>query len=70
MANRDPRKNSEGYYDLTAYKGAKPVYDANNAATHEASRLIQVLKYIIDRSGFELIGRIEIRDRKTGKVFK
>ena len=32
--------------------------------------LIKVLKYIISKSGFELVSRIEIKDKKTGRVFK
>jgi hypothetical protein len=32
--------------------------------------LINVLKFIIDWAGFELISRIEIRDKKTRKEFK
>lgn len=55
--------NAEGYPDPTAYHGMK-------RADNKAYFLIRVIKYIIWESGFEVIGRIEIRDRKTGKEYK
>lgn len=66
----DPRKNAEGYSDPTAYEGLKPIIEEENALYREMYNLIKVLKYIIDKSGFELVNRIEIKDKKTGKVFK
>ncbi len=70
MANTDPRRNSEGYYDPTAYLGMKPIVDEENALQREVNTLIKVLKYIINKSGFELVNRIEIRDKQTGKTFR
>ena len=70
MANNDPRKNSEGYSDPTAYLGLKSIIDEENALEREVNTLIKVLKYIIKNSGFELVSRIEIRDKRTGRVFK
>ena len=70
MANKDPRKNSEGYADPTAYYGLKSIIDEETALEKEVNTLIKVLKYIIRNSGFELISRIEIRDKRTGRVFK
>lgn len=70
MANTDPRRNSEGYYDPTAYLGMKPIVDEENALQKEVNALIKVLKYIISKSGFELVNRIEIRDKQTGKTFR
>lgn len=66
----NPRKNSEGYSDPTAYEGLRPIIAEENALNKEVSTLISVLKFIIDKSGFELINRIEIKDKKTGRVFK
>ncbi len=66
----NPRRNSEGYYDPTAYAGMRPIIEAENALQGEVNALIKVLKYIIDKSGFDLVSRIEIRDRKTGKTFR
>ena len=43
---------------------------SNQAADEQAKRVdsvIRVIKYIIGLAGFELIARIEIRDRRTGR---
>lgn len=32
--------------------------------------LIKVLKFITAESGFELLARIEIKDKKTGRCFR
>lgn len=70
MANTNPRKNSEGYSDPTAYFGLKSIIEEENTLEREVNTLIRVLKYIIGNSGFELVSRIEIRDKKTGRVFR
>lgn len=61
----EDRKNAEGYSDLTAY-GAL----SNIESEQRATRLIGVLKYVIKGSGFELVERIHIRDKRTGREFK
>ena len=66
----NPKLNSEGYYDPTAYEGMKSVIQADNALMRDVNNLIHVLKYIIDKSGFELVSRIEIRHKKTGRIFR
>ena len=68
--NNNPRRNSEGYSDPTAYEGLKNIMQEENALDREANALIKVLKYIISHSGFELMNRIEIRDIKTGREFR
>lgn len=69
MANY-PKRNSEGYYDPTAYEGVKSIVREENALDGRVSDLVKVLKFIIRNSGFELVSRIEIKDVKTGRVFK
>lgn len=69
MAN-DPRRNSEGYYDPTAYEGMRSLIREENALEGRVSDLIKVLKFIIRNCGFEVVSRIEIKDIKTGRVFR
>ncbi|MBQ7047677.1 MAG: hypothetical protein IJN86_01900 [Clostridia bacterium] len=66
----NPKRNSEGYSDPTAYLGLRPIIQEENALERDVNMLIKVLKYIISKSGFELVSRIEIKDKKTGRVFK
>lgn len=69
MANY-PKRNSEGYYDPTAYEGVKSIVREENALDGRVSDLVKVLKFIIRNCGFEFVSRIEIKDVKTGRVFK
>ena len=64
------RRNSEGYFYPTAYMGLKPIIEEENALEREVNMLVKVLKYIISKSGFELVNRIELRDKKTGRTFR
>lgn len=62
---RDETKNSEHYDDFTAYKAIR-----NIESEERAKNLISVLLYIIKKRGFELVNRIHLRDKKTGKEYK
>ena len=68
--NRNPKKNSEGYPDPTAYEGLRPIIEEENALERKVNQLIKTLKYITGLAGFELISRIEIKDKETGRIFK
>lgn len=69
MAN-NLKRNAEGYYDPTAYEGLKGIIAEETALEKKANFLIKIIKYIIRESGFELLNRIEIKDTKTGRIFK
>lgn len=68
--NTNPKKNSEGYSDPTAYEGLRPIIEEENAIGRRVTQLIKTLKYIIGLAGFELVYRIEIKDKKTGRSFR
>ena len=55
-------RNKEGYADPTA-----------GAAIHEAepkAKKKEVLKQMIDIAGYEMVGRIVLRDKDTGKEYR
>lgn len=64
------KKNKEGYHDPTAYAAISKVQRDEIEQQRRVSELVNVLKYIIDKSGFELTARIELRDKRTGKEFR
>lgn len=71
MGNRDnPRNNSEGYADPTAYEGTKNIIREENLQQKRITELMNVLRYIIDKAGFELKYRIVLVDKKTGKEYR
>ncbi len=66
-----PWENGEGYADPTAYNAIKKVSaEGHEALDAKVNTLIKVLKFIIAESGFELLARIEIKDKKTGRCFR
>jgi len=67
---RDLKYNQNGYADPTAYEAISQVIKEEIELNKKVHNLISVLKFIIDWAGFELIGRIEIRDKKTRKEFR
>lgn len=70
MPDYGMRRNCEGYSDPTAYAALAKISQEENEQQRRASDLIRVLKYIVDKSGFELAARIELREKKTGKEFR
>lgn len=66
----NPKCNSEGYADPTAYYGTKEIIREESETEKRAYDLIKVLKFIIRSCGFELIERVKIKDTKTGKEFR
>ncbi len=69
MAN-NKYQNGSGYNDPTAFYGTKSVVKEENELDKKAFNLIKVLKYMIGLAGFELVSRIELRDKKSGKEFR
>lgn len=67
---KNPYFNNSGCADPTAYEALKPLIKEETALDKRVHNLINVLKFIIDWAGFELVQRIEVRDKKTGKEFK
>ena len=70
VAGRNPMFNTSGCKDLTAYYAIGNVIKEEKELDKRVRNLISVLKFIIDWAGFELISRIEIRDKKTRKEFR
>ena len=67
--SNDLRRNAEGYVDPTAYVALKSI--ANDEKTEKkAAYVVSILKFIIRESGFELLNRIELKDKKTGRTFR
>ena len=67
---KNPFYNQSGCPDPTAYYALKPIIKDDAALENHKNFLIKVLKYIINNAGFELISRIELRDKNTGGEFR
>lgn len=62
--------NASGCPDPTAYVALQKVSKEEKELSNKVSELLKVLKTIIEWAGFELIGRIWLKDKKTGREFR
>ena len=63
-------KNKEGYADPTAAEAIGTVTKEEKKQNEEVAILVNILKQMISLAGFEMVGRITLRDKKTGKEYK
>lgn len=61
--NRNPKKNSEGYPDPTAYEGLRPIIEEENALERRVNQLIKTLKYI---TGLRTSRSLSFNGKETG----
>lgn len=67
---KNPRNNSEGYPNPTAYEAIRNVMQEEYQKTKSVTELVAVIKYIADKAGFEISNRITFRDKKTGLEYR
>lgn len=70
-----PRKsspffNSEGYADPTAFFGTKNIIKEETEMENKVHALVHIIRDIANLAGFEVIGRIQFRHKKSGREFK
>lgn len=70
MRSRIPVKNIEGYANPTAYAAMSAVQREQDDAEMRVQNFIRAIKTIIDQSGYDLMARIELRDRLTGREYR
>lgn len=67
-------RNNEGYPDPTAGEAigtlAKEEKREERERNAAVTSLITMLKQIISLAGFELVGRIVLKDKETGKEYR
>lgn len=66
IKDRELRKNASGCNDLTAYQAMKNIDEEEE----EFKKLFRTLRYICNVAGFEFDGRICIRNKESGRVYK
>lgn len=66
---KDPRRNGSGCMDLTAFEAIRNV-EREAEAEERFKKLLNTIFYICDLAGFHIEGRIVIKDKKTGKIWR
>nr|DAD84496.1 MAG TPA: hypothetical protein [Myoviridae sp. ctCjb12] len=74
MSNDNMSRNAEHYADPTpaaAMKNIRKDERQKDAATMlQISILVPLLRQVADIAGFEILGRIPLRDKATGKEYR
>lgn len=65
-----PFKNPDGYPDPTAHAALTAAQKQSDDADARVQEFIRSVKVLIDQSGYDLLARIEIRDRRTGRIYR
>ena len=65
-----PWENGEGYPDPTAYDALKILAERQDQDRQRISAVIHIVRCVLDLAGFELVGRIELQDKRTGRVYR
>ena len=68
--NGKPWLNSSGCPDPTAYAAMRNIQREEKPIDEAAHKVVTTIKSILDLSGFELVGRIQIQHKKSGKIYK
>ena len=64
--NQNPKRNASGCKDPTAYEAIKHV----SKEEQRFNELLKCLKFIVRSSGFDVVGRIVLVDRSTGREWR
>lgn len=72
--NGKPWLNGSGCPDPTAYAAMTNIQHEekirNQPIDDAAHKVVITIKNILDLAGFELVGRIQIKHKKSGKIYK
>lgn len=60
------RKNGSGYYDPTAFDAIETI----DKEDLKFQKLLKTIKYTCELAGFQIEGRIVLKNRKTGRIWK
>ena len=62
----DYKRNRSGYVDPTAYKAIKQVTEDEK----KVSKVIKTLQAVAHLAGYEISGRIVLRDKESGREWR
>lgn len=63
-------RNSEGYTDMTAGEAIAVVNKEEQEVEKLNHRVIQSFRLLVELAGFEIVGRVVLKHKKSGKVFR
>lgn len=70
MTAKNDRKNAEGYNDPTAYNAIKNVEQEQDKDDARFHQLLNMLFSLCELADFHIEGRVVLKDKRTGKVWR
>ena len=70
MVNIMGYKNCEGYSDPTAGAAISATAKEEQEVEKLNHKVIQSFCLLVDLAGFEIVGRVTLKHKRTGKIFK
>ena len=67
---KNPYLNHEGYADPTAYYGTKDLIKEEEKLYRQVHDLCHIIRDVCAFAGFELLERVQLKHKKTGKEFR
>lgn len=64
--NNDPKRNASGCLDPTAFQAISNI----EAEEKHFKELIKTIRYICRLAGFEIEGKITLKNHKSGRIWK
>ena len=68
MTENNPKYNASHCLDLTAYEAINNVDLELKEREKMAKKVILTIQNVAHLAGFDIVGRIVLRDHKTGKI--
>jgi len=66
FTHNDPRKNASGCDDPTAYEAMKNLEEEGKAF----KKLLRVIEYICGLGGFEVQGKVVLKNKESGRIWR
>ena len=66
MIMTKPWENNSGCKDPTAYAATKPITEEEQ----RVSDLVKAIKTLVRWAGFDILNRIEFRERRSGRTYR
>lgn len=70
MSDKNPYFNQSGCADPTAHDALEPIIKDDAELEKKVHELTCILRIIAGLAGFEVLNRIQIKDRKSGRIFR
>lgn len=63
---KDYRYNGSGYYDPTPHKAIKRIEEREKLAR----KVILTVQNVAHLAGFDIVGRLELRDKESRRIYR